>query len=162
MESVLSCVEGLRRNAESAKMGRKRPHSDTTDCITRSNRAQNSQIPVFFEVPICGLPHSHSGAQIIGNSRPSWIRVRTARTTHPCLPQSDGSVWAANEPPSSERRNNDRGYRTQSVYLHRTQAWVTSSNRSHRTTIKSPACCLSVSLHTPKPKSVSPTLKSVW
>ena len=33
-------------------MGRRRPHSNTTDCITRSDRAQNSQILVFFEVPI--------------------------------------------------------------------------------------------------------------
>src|SRR5215467_1812557 len=32
-------------------MGRKRPHSDTTECITRSDRVQNSQIHVFFEVP---------------------------------------------------------------------------------------------------------------
>ena len=34
-------------------MGRKRSHSDTTKCITRSDGAQNSQIHVFFEVPIC-------------------------------------------------------------------------------------------------------------
>ena len=33
-------------------MGRERPHSDTTGCITRSDGAQNSQIHVFFEVPI--------------------------------------------------------------------------------------------------------------
>ena len=33
-------------------MGRKRPHSDTTECITRSDGAQDSQIHVFFEVPI--------------------------------------------------------------------------------------------------------------
>jgi hypothetical protein len=32
-------------------MGRKRPHSDTTECITRSDGAPNSQIHVFFEVP---------------------------------------------------------------------------------------------------------------
>src|SRR5262249_46258857 len=33
------------------KMGRQRPHSDTTECITRSDGAENSQIHVFFEVP---------------------------------------------------------------------------------------------------------------
>ena len=32
-------------------MGRERPHSDTTECITRSDGAQDSQIHVFFEVP---------------------------------------------------------------------------------------------------------------
>jgi hypothetical protein len=32
-------------------MGRNRPHSDTTECITRSDGAQNSQIDVLFEVP---------------------------------------------------------------------------------------------------------------
>ena len=31
-------------------MGRERPHSDTTECIT--NGAQDSQIHVFFEVPL--------------------------------------------------------------------------------------------------------------
>jgi ABC-type branched-subunit amino acid transport system substrate-binding protein len=35
-------------------MGRKWPHSDTTECITRSDGAQNSQIHVFFEVPYSG------------------------------------------------------------------------------------------------------------
>jgi hypothetical protein len=34
-------------------MGRNRPHSDTTGCITRSDGAQNSQIDVLFEVPNC-------------------------------------------------------------------------------------------------------------
>ena len=33
-------------------MGRERPHSDTTECITRSDGAQDSQIHVFFEVPL--------------------------------------------------------------------------------------------------------------
>jgi len=33
-------------------MGRERPHSDTTECITRSDGAQDSQIHVFFEVPM--------------------------------------------------------------------------------------------------------------
>jgi len=33
-------------------MGRKRPHPNTTVWLARSGRAQNSQIDLFFEVPI--------------------------------------------------------------------------------------------------------------
>src|SRR6516165_2617272 len=38
-------------------MGRKRPDSDTTNCITRSDRALNAQIDVLFEVPYCKSRH---------------------------------------------------------------------------------------------------------
>jgi SAM-dependent methyltransferase len=55
-------------------MGREWPHSDTTECITRSDGAQNSQIHVFFEVPyweqeICGI--RYGGAA----DRPAWFRA---------------------------------------------------------------------------------------
>jgi hypothetical protein len=42
-------------------MGRKRPHSDTTECITRSDGAQNSHISVFFEVPLAFVAPLVSG-----------------------------------------------------------------------------------------------------
>jgi hypothetical protein len=51
-------------------MGRKWPHSDTTECITRSDGAQNSQIHVFFEVPLWEFPSVLRAIHFTGSADP--------------------------------------------------------------------------------------------
>jgi hypothetical protein len=56
-------------------MGRKWPHSDTTECITRSDGAQNSQIHVFFEVPTWGREASAKGLEVLYELLPATRSV---------------------------------------------------------------------------------------
>jgi hypothetical protein len=51
-------------------MGRKRPHPNTTVWLARSGRAQNSQINLFFEVPLCPLIRRGAEKRRKNNGKP--------------------------------------------------------------------------------------------
>jgi len=55
------------------KMGRKRPHPNTTVWLARSGRAQNSQIDLFFEVPWALAAEKQNGAKR-RDPRANWGR----------------------------------------------------------------------------------------